>query len=265
MPSQQDYYLNIKNTSQQPIGYQLTMTMRPMVLPEATRIQFQPNTTGWYTPGDIAPNSRLVFALGAMAGQQMTVNLTTTPPEADTFVYIWSADGTVYTLMAPTKDWSGQLPATQDYYIEIRSYAQQAVTYQLSVNIPAANGESIPLAIAPTAEPQTAFGAKIAANQPIRFAEGPLDVELNGTVISGERDRYTLSATTGENLDVVITSLEANAVFTIIGPDNNPLPGTEEGRDCNNWAVPLPMDGTYAILVGPTRGNATYTLKVNLQ
>lgn len=260
MPSAQDYYLNVRNTSQQTIKYQMTMIMRPIVLPEATRIQFQPNTTGWYTPGEIAPNTQMRFVLGAMAGQQMTVSLTTTPGESETFLYIWGADGTVFTSMAPTKEWSSQLPATQDYYIDVRSYAKQAVTYQLSVNIPAV-GAAVSN---PAAAPQTALGAKIAKDQPIRFAEGPLDVELNGAVISGERDRYTLSIMAGETLDVIISSLEGNAVFTIIGPDNNPLPGTEEGKDTNNWSVPITVEGTYSILVGPTRGNATYTLKVKI-
>jgi hypothetical protein len=264
LPTGQDYYLNFRNTSQQPIGFQLTLTMTPMVLPEATRIQFQPNTTGWYTPGDVQPNEKLTFVLGAMQGQQMTVNLTTDPVEAETFVYIWSADGTVYTLMAPTKDWSGLLPASQDYFVEVRSYAKQPVQYTLSVNIPVDGAAANVPAIAPEAAPQTAFGARIAVDKPIRFAEGPLAVELNGSVINGERDRYSLSAMAGENLEVIITSTEANAVFTIIGPDNNPLPGTEEGKDTNNWSVPIQMEGTYSIIVGSTRGNATYTLKVNI-
>ena len=91
-----------------------------------------------------------------------------------------------------------------------------------------------------------------------------MDVTLNGSVISGQRDRYTLDLLKGEMLDVILTSNEANAAFTIIGPDNNPLMGTEEGKDTNNWAVPAPSNGSYAIQVGPTRGNATYTLKVKV-
>jgi len=135
LPTQQDYYLNLRSISQQTIPYRLTIKLPLMVLPEATRIQFQPNTTGWYTPGEVLPNSTLRFVLGATQGQQMTVNLITKPAESETFVYIWSADGTVYTLMAPTKNWSGLLPANQDYFIEVRSYAKQPVTYQLNVNI----------------------------------------------------------------------------------------------------------------------------------
>jgi hypothetical protein len=260
MPSAQDYYLNIRNVSQQMITYQMVMIMRPMVLPEATRIQFQPNTTGWNTPGEIGPNSQMHFVLGANADQQMTVSLITTPADSETYLHIWGADGTVYTLMAPSKEWTGQLPATQDYYIDIRSYAKQAVTYQLSVNIPAV-GDAVN---APVAIPEAALGAKISKYQSIRFAEGPLDFEVSGAVISGERDLYALNILAGETLDVIITSQEGNAVFTIIGPDNNPLPGTEEGKDTNNWSVPITVEGTYSILVGPTRGNATYTLKVKI-
>lgn len=181
----------------------------------------------------------------------MTVNLSTEPQNA-AFLYIWSADGTVYTLMAPTPTWSGVLPADQDYYIEVRSVSAQSINYQLNVEIP------------PAGAPASAGAPKIAVDQPIRFATGPLSVELTGTVISGERDRYTLNMLAGEILEVVIWSTEGNAVFSILGPDQAPLPGTEEGKDTIQWAVPIPADGSYAILVGPTRGSATYTLKVGV-
>jgi hypothetical protein len=112
--------------------------------------------------------------------------------------------------------------------------------------------------------PASAGSQKIAKDQPIRFDVGPLDLELNGAVISGERDRYSLSMLAGEILDVQITSLEGNAVFSILDVNQVPFPGTEEGKDTIQWAVPAAVDGTYSILVGSTRGNATYTLKVRV-
>ena len=131
--------------------------------------------------------------------------------------------------------------------------SQQSMNYQLNVEIP----------VVPSA-PAAVDSPKIAIDQSIRFATGPLDVELNGAVIGGEHDRYSLTMLAGEMLDVQIASLEGNAVFSILGPDQVPLPGTEEGRDTIQWAVPISVDGEYSILVGPTRGNATYTLKVNV-
>ena len=137
--------------------------------------------------------------------------------------------------------------------VGVLSMSQQSMNYQLNVEIP----------VVPSA-PAAVDSPKIAIDQSIRFATGPLDVELNGAVIGGEHDRYSLTMLAGEMLDVQIASLEGNAVFSILGPDQVPLPGTEEGRDTIQWAVPISVDGEYSILVGPTRGNATYTLKVNV-
>jgi hypothetical protein len=222
---------------------------------DAVRIQFQPNGTSWYTNGDLAPNASIYFVISAMQGQQMNVNLIT-EPDSSVIPYaslsISGADGVGYTF-APTTSWSGILPVSQDYYIGVLSMSPQSMTYQLNVEIP----------VVPNA-PAAVDSPKIAKDQLIRFAVGPLDVELNGTVISGERDRYSLSMLAGEILDVQITSLEGNAVFSILGPDQVALPGTEEGKDTMLWAVPIPADGAYSILVGPTRGNATYTLKVRV-
>jgi hypothetical protein len=219
------------------------------------RIQFQPNATSWYTNGDIAPNASIRFVISAMQGQQMNVNLIT-QPDSSVIPYvslsISSADGVGYTF-SPMTSWSGILPLSQDYYIDVLSMSQQNMTYQLSVEIP----------VVPNNAPVPGL-PKIATDKLIRFAVGPMDVELNGAVISGERDRYSLSMLAGETLEVQITSLESNAVFSILGPSPSQvaLPGTEEGKDITQWTVTIPADGAYSILVGPTRGNATYTLKV---
>jgi len=222
---------------------------------EAVRIQFQPNATRWYTNGDLAPNASIRFVLSAMKGQQMNVNLIT-QPDSSVIPYaalsISGADGVGYTF-EPTASWSGILPASQIYYIVVLSLSPQSMTYQLNVEIP--DVPSAPIAI---------DSPKIATDKLIRFAVGPLDVELKGSVIGGERDRYSLSMLAGETLEIQITSLEENAVFSILGPSPSqfPLPGTEEDKSTTQRVVTIPADGAYSILVGPTRGNATYTLKV---
>lgn len=227
----------------------------PQTNPDRIRIQFQPNTTSWYTNGDLSPNASIRFVLSAMQGQQMNVNLIT-EPDSSVIPYaslsISGADGVGYTFK-PTTSWSGILPVSQDYYIDVLSMSQQNMPYQLSVEIP----------VVPGSTPTLEF-PKIAIDKLIRFAVGPLDVELNGSVIRGDRDRYSLSMLAGETLEVQITSLEGNAAFSILGPSPSqvPLPGTEEDKSTIQWAVTIPADGAYSILVSPTRGNATYTLKV---
>ena len=248
VPTTQDYYIAVHSVVSQTINYTLSLTIPPLTPPEASRIQFQPGTTSWYTPGDLAPNTKKRFVLGAMEGQQMTVNLFTEPVDG-AFLYIWGADGTVFTLMSPTQNWSNPLPLTQDYFIEVRSVSAQQITYQLNVEIPA--GAAVP-------------SQTMRVDKPIRFAVGPMDVSVNGAVIRGERDRYTLSMIAGEILSVVIFSVEGNASFSILDPNNNPMPGTEEYKEAIQWSIPIPADGEYAIIVAPTRGNATYTLNVQV-
>ncbi len=257
-PTTQDYYLNLKNGGANALAYRLTVKMPPLATPEAKRIQFQPGSTGGTTHGDLPAKERARFVLRAAAGQQMTVTLTTGAEDIDSYLYIWSADGSVFTLTAPSKEWSGLLPATQDYFIELVSVSDQALTYQLTITIPPA---PTPQAV-PTKE--KVEGPNIAKDQIIRFDNGPLEYNMDGAVLNGERDRYTLSAATGETMVVAVTSLEDNAVFTILGPDGKAIPGTEEGKDTQKWSDTLSNDGTYSILVGPTRGNAAYTLTITI-
>ncbi len=120
-----------------------------------------------------------------------------------------------------------------------------------------------PTEVATTPEPVAPATSGYAHEQVIRFDVEPLAVEVSGAVLSGQRDRYELEILPGEILDVRITSTEENAVFSIIGPDGAPLPGTEEGQDVTQWNVIVPNGGAHSIVVGSTRGNATYTLLVH--
>lgn len=116
---------------------------------------------------------------------------------------------------------------------------------------------------APTATTEPTSATAYAHEQVIRFDSEPLDFRAEGAVLSGQRDRYELQVVPGEMLDVWLMSLEGNAVLSILGPDGAPLPGTEEGRDVTRWTVILPAGGTHSIVVGSTRGNASYTLSVH--
>jgi hypothetical protein len=101
--------------------------------------------------------------------------------------------------------------------------------------------------------------------QRVRFAGGRTTAVLKGAVVRGTQDRYILGARGGQTMIVHITSREKNAVFAILGPDGTALQGAEEGIDATDWTGTLPMSGDFSIWVGPTRGNATYTLEVTIR
>jgi hypothetical protein len=100
----------------------------------------------------------------------------------------------------------------------------------------------------------------------IRFARGSSSAVVEGAVIRGDMDRYILGARAGQEMTVSITSEEDNAVFHIYRPGaKKGLEGAGEDQDATEWSGSLPVSGDYIIVVGGTRGNATYRLSVKVE
>jgi hypothetical protein len=121
--------------------------------------------------------------------------------------------------------------------------------------------------------------AQAAVVQEVRFAKDKNSTLIKQSVIRGESDQYFLTAKAGQKLAVSITALEKNAAFAIYQPGYKAgkdadgileikgatLKGAAEGEDATAWQGVLPKSGKYLILVGPTRGNATYQLKISIR
>jgi hypothetical protein len=111
----------------------------------------------------------------------------------------------------------------------------------------------------------------------IRFPAGRSSTTIEGAVIRGERELYSVRARAGQTMTVSVAAIERNAVFDIyapgarIGRDEDGIldvRGTEltpPNTDVRSWKGRLPADGSYLIVVGGTRGNAIYKLKVRIQ
>ena len=99
----------------------------------------------------------------------------------------------------------------------------------------------------------------------VRFARGASSAVLQGSVVRGDRDRFVVGARAGQRLQLSITSLENNAVFHIVAPGGRgALRGAGEMDDARRWAGSLPATGDYVVVVGGTRGNATYRLTIRI-
>lgn len=94
----------------------------------------------------------------------------------------------------------------------------------------------------------------------IQFARGSSSAVVENAVVRGTRDTYLLGAKAGQKMTVSITSVENNAVFDIISPKQKLLK-----QEATSWSVQLPATGDYRIVVGGTRGNATYKLRVEIK
>ena len=99
----------------------------------------------------------------------------------------------------------------------------------------------------------------------IRFAKGRHSATVSNSVVRGDRDTYILGAGAGQMMTVGIKSLEDNAVFQIENPDGEYLDGAGETDDATTFYSQLPDKGDYKIIVGGTRGNASYKLTVSIK
>lgn len=93
----------------------------------------------------------------------------------------------------------------------------------------------------------------------VRFEAGATSAMVAGGVIRGERSRYRLDANAGQTLNLTLMSLEDNAVLDVYGPDGEPLE-----REVTECSLVLPTSGTYTVIVGGTRGNASYELAIEI-
>ena len=113
---------------------------------------------------------------------------------------------------------------------------------------------------------------------PIRFAPGTSAGEVGGAVERGGRAIYSFGARAGQTMHLRVEAVEQNAAVQIYLPGaslpaadpagditGTTLPGAGEGEDATAWDGRLPRSGTYLVVVGPTRGGATYRLRLSIR
>ncbi len=125
----------------------------------------------------------------------------------------------------------------------------------------------------------TAGIAEAGVTQEVKFQKDSNATVIEQSVIRGESDLYYLTARAGQTLTVSLSALEKNAVFTIYRPGvtvttepdgiadikGKTLSGAGESDDATTWKGRLPDSGRYLLVVGGTRGNATYKLKISIR
>jgi hypothetical protein len=99
----------------------------------------------------------------------------------------------------------------------------------------------------------------------IKFAKGKNSVIVSGAVVRGDRDTYIVGAKAGQMMTVRITSPEKNAVFQIRDASEEYLQDAGEADDATGLTSDLPSTGDYEIIIGGTRGNASYKMTVSIK
>lgn len=121
-----------------------------------------------------------------------------------------------------------------------------------------------------------ADGAPPEAVRELRFARGHSSVTANASVLRGERHYRRFTARAGQAARVSVSALEKNAALQVWQPgarlptgqggeiEGTPLPGASPDDDAQVWEGPLPESGSFLVVVGSTRGNASYKLTLTI-
>ena len=104
------------------------------------------------------------------------------------------------------------------------------------------------------------FMAQQSRTRRIQFVRGASSAVVEDAVVRGTRDTYLVGAKAGQKITVSITSVENNAVFDIVSPKQKLIK-----QEATSWSTKLSATGDYRIVVGGTRGNATYKLRVEIK
>lgn len=96
--------------------------------------------------------------------------------------------------------------------------------------------------------------------QRIQFSPNTNSKVISDSVVRGTRDIYLMGAKAAQTMIITITSVENNAVFDVMSPSGQLL-----AQEKTTYRLVLPKTGDYKIIVGGTRGNASYKLKVEIK
>ncbi len=249
-PSSQDYLISVINTGYDWTGYSLRVVVPPGPAPQPTpvpqptsqRIQFPSGGSSATVQGSLGQDGVDRWLLRAQAGQTLSAVLSANNGQA--MLVIWGADGTVLLSdHAGATQWSGSLPSTQDYIIDVHNWGA-ATGYALTVTVP------------PAPRPQP-------APQRIRFARGATYATVQGVVESGGARSYILGAAAGQTLSAALSADSPQAYITISGADGAVLISDHAGA--TRWSGPLPSTQDYIITVLNSGPSSTgYSLLVTI-
>lgn len=204
-------------------------------VPVVGRIQFTRGATSGYTTNQLPGGAIVDYLVDARSGQTMLASVSS--PNSNVYLGVSGvSDGAVLLpLSARRTDFTGALPATQDYRLTLAA-PPEGSQFTLQVIIPAR----------------------------IQFAAGAFSASLPGQLAADETNFYLANARRGQTMTVRVFS-PTNLVFlTIYGlVDGQPLVRSVMAQ--TEWTGELPMDQDYMIQT-VNEGQATgYTLEVTIR
>ena len=205
-------------------------------------VQFSAGTTSTQLSGTTKMGYLYSYSLSAGAGQTMTASLNV--PSSTAYIDIYGLyTGTLLSDSARANTWTGVLPQTQDYVIEVVPANGQVVDYSLSVSITGAVSTSV-------------LGGNIV------FARGTTAAVEQGSISPGQVITYTVQANKVQPMILIAESPKWDLTLGVIDPDGSVLLSPTE--KWSHWQWQLPKTGLYTIQVfgGKTTEKFVLTVKI---
>lgn len=209
------------------------------------RIDFATGATTATESGHLAAAGSDLYVLRALQGQTMTVDLSFSQGQAILVAY--GADGTVLqTDHAEAAHFEGNLPSTQDYYIQVEGRPEGPTDYQMTVSVP-------PLGASwPTPTPQL-----------IDFAPGAISATVSGSLPASGSDIYKPYALEGQTMRLDLSASQGQAILVVWGEDGTVLQTNH--TEVTNLERQLPSSQYYFIQVeGYPDGPTDYRLQITI-
>lgn len=209
------------------------------------RIQFVSGATSATRQGTVQFPTRKEYVLRALAGQTAYAQVTSTDGSVNFSLQGLSDGIPLKRVENEDRTWSGTLPLTQDYLVQIATTSSTPVAYTFFVQI-----DPLP---APT------------ATERIQFAPGAISTTRTGTLAPQQRKSYLLRALAGQQMYVTLTSASSQVNFSLQGVgDGQIYKRGEVGTP--NWDMTLPATQDYRIqVVNFGDRSADYTLYVQVE
>ena len=213
---------------------------------QRNRISFAPGTSSASVGGVVDRGDWHEWIFRASAGQTLSLSLTSVAGNATFRVYTPSGGFVAKDITS----FSGVLPATGDYLIEVGSTGG---TTSYTLNVSVTGTPTPPAPPPPTLPSDSGSGGRI------RIPAGSTSTSVDGVVNRGNWHEFNFLAGAGQTLSLSLSSVAANATFRVYTPSGNFV-----AKDVSSFSGTLPERGFYMIEVGSTGGTADYTLTLGL-
>jgi len=229
----------VPSPSPEPVSYN-----RPLTLLPGDRVSVQ---------GTLQPHETLNYMIQGQQGQQLTTNL--------------SGSGTVMSLFGPGQtplvtqvvNWQGVLPATGDYYLQLKPVPGVSQSnYQLTASLadPTRPSPSPPPVPTPSPEPSPP-PVQVEVEQ-VRFAEGESAARISATASPSRVRRYLVTAQAGQVLTAQV--IDGLITLSIRSPDGELI---ENASQVLSWESQLTSTGDYQIdVIAPEETDFSLNVEV---